>query len=135
MNRVQGSSNPVIPIPIINRSSPSSTLTSTPSLTTFVMTGSSGPTAFISQPSNNASRVFKNYSTVISSNHHQQQNAPISASASENKKIHPAHSIIVQSSQSSTSKPLQTTNYSTPRNVYFVPQGSFYPARENDCLS
>ncbi|KAM3184099.1 hypothetical protein ACTXT7_009026 [Hymenolepis weldensis] len=121
MNRVQSSSNPVIPIPIINRSSPSSTLTSTPSLTTFVMTGSSGPTAFISQPSDNVSRVFKNYSTVISSNHHQQQNAPISAS--ENKKVHPAHSIIVQSSQSSTSKPLQTTNYSTPRNVYFVPQG------------
>nr|CDS28354.1 protein EMSY [Hymenolepis microstoma] len=122
MNKVQGSSNPVLPIPTINRSSPSSTLTSTPSLTTFVMTGSSGPTAFISQSSNTASRVFKNYSTVISSNQ-QQQNSLISSSASENRKMHPAHSIIVQSSQLSNPKPLQTTNSSIPRNVYFVPQG------------
>ncbi|VDO08068.1 unnamed protein product [Rodentolepis nana] len=122
-NKVQCSSNPVLPIPTINRSSPSSTFTSTPTLTTFVMTGSSGPTAIISQSSNNASRVFKNYSTVISSNQQQQQNSLISSSASENRKVHSAHSIIVQSSQLSNPKPLQTTNSSAPRNVYFVPQG------------
>ncbi|VDK32158.1 unnamed protein product [Taenia asiatica] len=63
INKVQ-SINPAISVSGHSRITPTAVTSTTPGLTTVVVTGTTGPTAYVSQ-SLNASRIVKNYPPVI----------------------------------------------------------------------
>lgn len=63
INKVQ-SINPAISVSGHSRMTPTAVTSTTPGLTTVVVTGTAGPTAYVSQ-SVNASRIVKNYPPVI----------------------------------------------------------------------
>lgn len=129
---------PVMSVSVFNRPTPAAVSSSASCLTTVVMTGSAGASAYISQPSN-ASRVIKNCPVIT----YQQSTAsspstqlPASSILADSKKMHlyqqkhqqhpqisrPTHSILVQSSQQAPKTPISN---SASGNVFVVQRCSF----------
>lgn len=103
INKIQ-SINPAISISGLNRLTPTTApSTTTTGLTTVVVTGSTGATAYVSQPVN-TSRIFKNCPSVIGYQQNAQSTAQLSASSilADNKKQqlqHQQHSFLVPQQQ------------------------------------
>ncbi|KAH9287182.1 BRCA2-interacting transcriptional repressor EMSY [Echinococcus granulosus] len=102
INKIQ-SINPAISVSGHNRITSTAVTSTTPGLTTVVVTGTTGPTAYVSQ-SVNASRIVKNYPPVIGYQPSVPSTTQLSASSiladtKKHQQLQQQHSIVVQQQQ------------------------------------
>uniref|UniRef100_A0A5K3FPJ6 ENT domain-containing protein n=1 Tax=Mesocestoides corti TaxID=53468 RepID=A0A5K3FPJ6_MESCO len=116
------STGPMVTVSALNRVAPTTIASTTPGLTTMVVTGTAGAAAYVSQPVT-AARIMKSYPSVLSYHHATTPTTHLSASSiladskrqAQHQQTHPQHSIVVQQQIHSTG--------STSGNVIVVHRG------------